>query len=98
MWTFVILGWIQCVAGIIFGVGVAYIILNNLSNICTWLAGMDINAFPKEIYGLSQIPWTWSWSEVGFISVLVMVFCTITSAAPAARALWLNPVAALRHE
>lgn len=98
MGAFIILGWIQCVAGIVLGVGMAHLVLHNLSNLCTWLAQIDVNAFPKEIYGLSQIPWLWSWREVGNISVLVMVFCSITSAAPAARALWLDPVEALRHE
>ena len=98
MGAFVMLGWIQCVVGIVLGVGAGRLVLVNLSRITAWLSRIDVNAFPKEIYGLSGIPWSWSWGEVGFISLMVMCFCTLTSLFPAARALWLNPVEALRHE
>jgi lipoprotein-releasing system permease protein len=98
MATFVVLGWVQCVLGISLGIGMGYAVLSNLVRITKLLARIDINAFPKSIYGLSEIPWAWSWSEVGFISLLVMGFCTLTSIFPAARAVWLDPVEALRHE
>lgn len=98
MFTFVLLGWIQCLVGILIGIGTGYLVLSNLDGISMLLSRMNVDAFPKEIYGLSQLPWTWSWSEIGFISVLVIVFCTLTSLFPAARAVWLDPVEALRHE
>lgn len=98
MATFVVLGWVQCVLGIILGIVAGYSVLVNLVRITQWLARINVNAFPKSIYGLSEIPWSWSWNEVGFISLMVMSFCTLTSLFPAARALWLNPVEALRHE
>lgn len=98
MSVFVILGWVQCVVGIGLGIAAGYAVLTNLVRITQWLAKINVHAFPKSIYGLSEIPWSWSWGEVGYISVMVMCFCTLTSLFPAARAIWLNPVEALRHE
>ncbi|OVE75395.1 hypothetical protein BVX97_04815 [bacterium E08(2017)] len=98
MWAFVLLGWVQCLIGIVLGVGFAYLILANLGNITDMLSLINVNAFPKEIYGLSGIPWRWSWMEVAQICGLVMAVCTITSLFPATRAVWLDPVEALRHE
>jgi lipoprotein-releasing system permease protein len=98
MLAFVLHGWIQCVVGISLGIGTGYLVLDNLAGLATALTRINVNAFPKEIYGLSRIPWTWDWGDIGFISLFVMGFCTLVSLIPAGRAVWLDPVAALRHE
>lgn len=98
MMVFIILGWIQCAVGTVTGIGVGILVLNNLGNIVRGLSKINVNAFPPEIYGLSEIPWMLSWTDLRFIAIFVMVSCTIISLVPAYRAMRLNPVEALRHE
>ena len=74
------------------------LILCNLKRIVGWLTAIDVEVFPKGIYGLSEIPWSTSPAEVLRIAVFVMVFCTLSSLLPAWRASRLDPVEALRHE
>ena len=95
--TFVLLGWIQCLIGTAAGVGVALLILNNLEGIVNALLALDIEAFPKGIYGLDKIPWDVQWVDVRRIAIVVMSFCTLASLIPASRAAGLDPVKALRH-
>ena len=98
MMAFVVHGWIQCIAGMVSGIAVGFLVLHNLARIVSWLTTINVNAFPKDIYGLSKIPWRASWEDIAFIAVFVMVSCTLTSLIPACRAVWLDPVEALRHE
>ena len=98
MMTFVVLGWVQCLAGTGLGIAAGFLVLNNLGRIAGWLAAINVNAFPKEIYGLSEIPWDATSSDIASIAVFVMIVCTLISLVPACRAMWLDPVEALHHE
>ncbi len=99
MGVFVWHGWIQCLIGTLSGIGVAFLVLFNLTPIVDWLGrvrGEDL--FPKDIYGLDRIPWDISAYEVTMVAVSVMAMCTLASFLPAYRAARLDPVRALRSE
>jgi len=99
MGAFVWHGWIQCLLGTLAGIGTGLLVLTNLTAVVDGigkLVGQDL--FPKEIYGLDEIPWSTSPKEIAVIAAFVMVFCTLASFLPAFRAARLDPVQALRHE
>jgi lipoprotein-releasing system permease protein len=98
MTAFVLHGWIQCLLGTVLGIGTGFLVLFNLSRIAGWLAKINVNAFPKEIYGLSELPWRASGVDIAWIAVFVIVVCTLSSLVPACRAATLDPVRALRKE
>ncbi|MBM4143304.1 MAG: ABC transporter permease [Lentisphaerae bacterium] len=98
MAAFVLHGWIQCLAGVAAGIGLGLLVLNNLNAVAAWLGSMNLNVFPKEIYRLSEIPWSTSFGEIARIALFVMVFCTLASIIPAGWAARLDPVEALRKE
>ena len=62
------------------------------------LARFGVQVFPKDVYGLSKIPWRVIPREVVDVAVSVIFFCTIASFLPAWRAARMNPVDALRKE
>jgi lipoprotein-releasing system permease protein len=96
MWTFVLLGWLQCLAGSVLGIGLAYAVLNNLRRLVVFLARFGLQVFPKSIYGLDEIPWRVLPGEVVQVAVSVIIFCTLASIIPAWRAARMDPVDALR--
>ncbi len=96
MWTFVLHGWVQCLIGSLVGVGVAYAVLYNLQRLVDLLARCGMEVFPKNIYGLDEIPWRVLPGEVIQVAVSVIFFCTLASIIPAWRAARMDPVEALR--
>ena len=98
MGAFVLHGWIQCLIGTVFGIGVALLILNNLHTLVDVLARFGVEVFPKSVYGLTQIPWRVIPREVLDVAFSVIVFCTMASFLPAWRAARMDPVTALRKE
>lgn len=98
MGAFVWHGWIQCLVGTFSGIGVGLLVLHNLKNIVRLLTSFNVEVFPKKIYGLGEIPWSTSFSELAHIAIFVMVFCTLSSILPAWRASRMDPVEALRQE
>ncbi len=98
MGAFVIHGWIQCLAGTLLGIGAAFLMLHNLQGMVDFLARLGVEVFPKDIYGLSQIPWRIIPSEVFDVAWSVILFCTFASFLPAWRASRKDPVVALRKE
>jgi len=96
--AFLIHGWVQCLIGTISGVAAGLAILVNLPHIVSLLAHFGVEVFPKEIYGLSRIPWETSAGDLIRVCVLVMVACTASCAIPVLRAAFLEPVEAFRQE
>lgn len=98
LWTFVLHGWIQCLAGTLLGIGAAGLVLANLQHLVEGLARFGVQVFPKSIYGLDHIPWRIVPSEVLQVAGAVIAFCTLASFLPAWRASRLDPVQALRRD
>jgi lipoprotein-releasing system permease protein len=96
MAAFVLYGTLQCVAGTLLGVGLAYLVLHNLQGMVDLLAGFGVEVFPKSVYGLDRIPWRVIPSEVAQTVVMVVAFCCAASMVPAWRAAARKPVEALR--
>ncbi len=96
MCTFVLYGWTQCLAGAVLGIGLAFAVLRNLQRLVALLARFGLQVFPKNIYGLDEIPWRVLPGEVAQVAVSVIIFCTLASVVPAWRAARMDPVEALR--
>ncbi len=96
--AFLVHGWVQCLAGTLAGVATGLLVLHNLGNIVTFLAGFNVTVFPKAIYGLAELPWEISARDLVQICVLVMTACTGSCIIPVLRAALLQPVEAFRQE
>lgn len=96
MSAFVIYGLIQCIIGTMLGVGLAFLVLNNLQGLVDFLSNFGLDVFPKNVYGLDRIPWRVIPSEVFQTIFFVIFFCTAASLVPAWRAAAKKPVEALR--
>ncbi len=95
---FLIHGWVQCLVGTLAGIGTGLLVLHNLNGIVDFLASMEIAVFPKDIYGLAELPWEISASDLWQVGMLVMAACTVTCMIPVLRAAVLQPVEAFRAE
>jgi len=93
--AFVLNGVIQCVAGILLGLGLGWAVLRNLKRIIGWLTSLNIEVFPAEIYGLDELPWRVIPSDIGAVVGMVFVFCVLAAYLPAMRAARLDPVKAI---
>ena len=98
MIAFVLHGWIQCLIGTALGIGAALLILENLQGLVSLLGRFGLEVFPKDVYGLAQIPWRVIPREVTDVALSVILFCTVASFLPAWRAARMDPVTALRKE
>jgi len=96
--AFLVHGWLQCLTGTVMGIGTGLLVLTNLPRIVAGLAKCNVSVFPKEIYGLSQIPWETSPGDLVRVCVMVMVVCTLSCIIPVLRAAVLDPVEAFRQE
>jgi lipoprotein-releasing system permease protein len=96
--TFVLYGWIQCLIGTALGIGLAFLVLNNLQNIVDFLATCGMDVFPKAVYGLDALPWRVVPLEIVQVTLMVILFCALASLLPAWRAAAMPPVDALRKE
>ncbi len=96
--AFVLYGWIQCLLGTVLGIGLAFLVLMNLQGIVDFLGVLGFDVFPKAVYGLDQLPWRVTGTEVAQVAGMVVIFFALASLVPAWRAAALNPVDALRKE
>lgn len=96
--AFVLNGLIQCVAGIALGLALGYAVLANLRGMVALLARFGLEVFPKDIYGLAEIPWRVVPGDVMAVVGTVFVFCAAASYIPAWHAANLDPVKAINQE
>lgn len=96
MGAFVLYGTLQCVAGTLLGVGLAFLILHNLQGMVDFLANFGLEVFPKNVYGLDRIPWRVVPGEVLATVTMVIGFCCAASMIPSWRAASRRPAEALR--
>lgn len=96
MAAFVLYGTLQCVAGTLLGVGLAFLVLHNLQGLVDLLARFEVEVFPKSVYGLDRIPWRVVPAEIAETTAMVVAFCCAASMVPAWRAASRKPAEALR--
>ena len=97
MKVFLVHGMIQCVFGILLGLGASWAVLANLQNIVEWLAHMGLEVFPASVYGLAAIPHRLIVSDIFWVVGLVLVFGALASLVPALGAAMKDPVKALNE-
>ena len=96
MGAFVVHGLVQVTAGTVLGLAAAYAVLRNLQNIVDKLADFGVQVFPKNVYGLAEIPYRLVAADVIWVVVIVYVFGLLASLIPAFLAASKNPVEALK--
>ena len=84
--------------GILLGLVAGYTVLVNLQNLVALLSHVGVEVFPKEIYGLAEIPWRIVPSDVLSVVGTVFLFCTVAGYLPAWRAANMDPVKAINQE
>lgn len=95
MGAFITHGMIQCVVGIALGLGLAYLVTENLDSIVAWINGAGRDVFSKEVYGLGRLPSRWEGSTVILATSLALGTGFLASLIPAWIAASKNPVEAL---
>jgi len=96
--TFVLYGLVQCVIGILLGIGLAFLVLHNLTPLIEFLRALGFNVFSPAVYGLNEFPWRITVSEVLLVALLALCSCVLFCTLFAWRAARLDPIAALRKE
>lgn len=96
MGAFVVHGLVQVTAGTVLGLAAAYAVLRNLQNIVDQLAHFGVQVFPKNVYGLAEIPYRLVAEDVIWVVAIVYVFGLLASLIPAFLAASKNPVEALK--
>ena len=96
MGAFVVHGLVQVTAGTVLGLAAAYAVLQNLQNIVDQLARFGVQVFPKNVYGLAEIPYRLVAEDVVWVVAIVYVFGLLASLIPAFLAASKNPVEALK--
>lgn len=92
-------GWIEGFLGTILGIATGLFVLQYRNDLMLFLSTrFHLELFPKELYHLSEIPATVSWSDITVVAVTVLIICTLAGIVPAYRAARLDPVSALRYE
>ncbi len=96
--AFVLHGLFLCITGIIFGLLLGYLVIQNLQGMVALLARFGMDVFPKDIYGLAEIPSRIVFTDVFSVVTTVFVFCIAASYLPAHYAAHLDPVKAINQE
>ena len=96
--TFIINGQLQCLIGLCLGVLLGWVVLINLQGLVAALSSVGIEVFPKEIYGLGEIPYRIVIGDVLAIVGSVFILCSLASFLPAWRAASLDPIKAINQE
>lgn len=95
MGAFVVHGMVQCLTGVLLGLGAAVAILRNLESCVEMLRSAGVEVFPKAVYGLDSLPYRLVWSDVLWVVAAVFVFGVAASLVPAWVAARKKPVEAL---
>ena len=93
------MGFIQGVLGNVLGVGLAMLVLKYRNELLNFMSNQfHLELLPEEFYQLSKLPSHTTVADVAIVCGLVMVFCMLAGLIPAARAVRMEPVDALRYE
>ena len=97
--VFVSQGMVVGTFGVVSGLALGLGILAFLNPFKQWMqAEFNIVLFPKEVYGLGQVPYWTKPADVAFICIGAFLICSLAALIPAYFAARLDPVKALRFE
>ena len=97
MSVFFWLGFIEGCMGTFCGVITGLVVLHYRNDLLLWLSNTyDLELFPKQLYHLSEIPASISLWDIGLVSILAVIMCTLAGVVAAYRAARLEPVQALQ--
>lgn len=98
MSLFLVLGFVQGVAGTAAGVGFGLLVLRFRNDLLRWISDLfQMELLPRELYHLSEIPARTTLADTAVVAFLVVAICTLAGVIPAWRAARLDPVDALRN-